>query len=107
MVISTAQAAEMLQKQSQLFATVFEHGSLSVEIYRPNGVDLQQPHDRDEIYVVISGSGEFVLEGKVSAFEPGTFIFVPAGAEHRFERFTEDFSTWVLFYGPIGGERSI
>jgi hypothetical protein len=23
---------------------------------------------------------------------------------HRFEDFTEDFSTWVFFYGPVGGE---
>jgi hypothetical protein len=32
---------------------LFRHGSLEVEFYRPEGVDLQQPHDRDEIYVVI------------------------------------------------------
>ena len=32
-------------------------------------------------------------------------IFVPAGIEHRFENFTDDFSTWVIFYGPAGGEK--
>jgi hypothetical protein len=24
---------------------------------------------------------------------------------HRFENFTDDFGTWVIFYGPEGGER--
>jgi hypothetical protein len=24
---------------------------------------------------------------------------------HRFEDFTDDFATWVIFYGPEGGER--
>jgi len=32
-------------------------------------------------------------------------LFVPAGVEHRFTRFTPDFVTWVIFYGPKGGER--
>tara|TARA_R110002073_G_scaffold49320_2_gene131727 strand:- start:169 stop:279 length:111 start_codon:yes stop_codon:yes gene_type:complete len=31
-------------------------------------------------------------------------IFVEAGAEHRFENFSEDFSTWVVFWGAEGGE---
>ena len=38
-------------------------------------------------------------------FGPGDLIFVPAGAEHRFEDFSDDLETWVAFYGPEGGER--
>jgi hypothetical protein len=30
---------------------------------------------------------------------------VPAGKAHRFENFTPDFATWVVFWGPQGGER--
>ncbi|MFT5765663.1 MAG: mannose-6-phosphate isomerase-like protein (cupin superfamily), partial [Saprospiraceae bacterium] len=37
-------------------------------------------------------------------FEAGDVLFVPAGVAHRFEKFTEDFATWVIFYGPKGGE---
>jgi hypothetical protein len=25
--------------------------------------------------------------------------------EHRFEEMSADFGTWVMFYGPVGGER--
>jgi len=39
------------------------------------------------------------------AFAPGDMLFVPAKMEHRFEDFSADFATWVLFYGPTGGER--
>lgn len=85
--------------------TLFEHGTLAVEIYKPEKVDLQQPHSRDEVYVVVSGTGEFVNGGERNTFAPGDFLFVPAGVEHRFENFTDDFSTWVLFYGPEGGEK--
>jgi len=33
-------------------------------------------------------------------------LFVPAGIEHRFENFTSDFATWVIFYGKEGGEKN-
>ena len=44
-------------------------------------------------------------QGERHRFGPGTVFFVPAGAEHRFENFTPDFSTWVVFWGPRGGEK--
>lgn len=86
------------------FAAVFCHGSLDVELYAPRGHDPQTPHTRDEVYVVVSGTGTFVRDGERVAFGPGDFLFVPAGVAHRFEDFTDDFATWVLFYGPEGGE---
>jgi len=40
----------------------------------------------------------------VKETQPGDLLFVPAGIVHRFEDFTDDFATWVMFYGPEGGE---
>ncbi|MEX0314503.1 MAG: cupin domain-containing protein [Allomuricauda sp.] len=105
MKINPKEALKKLAKNESPFITLFEHGTLSVEVYKPEKVDLQQPHTRDEVYVVISGTGEFFNGGVRTNFEPGDFLFVPAGVEHRFENFTDDFSTWVLFYGPEGGEK--
>lgn len=86
------------------YAVLFEHGSMQVGCYKPHEIDSQQAHVRDEIYVVQSGHGEFVLDGKKRTFEPGEVLFAPAGTAHRFENFSDDFSTWVVFYGPEGGE---
>lgn len=77
---------------------------MPVEIYRPAIVDNKKPHIQDELYVTISGSGNFYLAGERFAFKPGDVIFVPAEAERRFEDFKPDFATWVIFYGPLGGE---
>jgi mannose-6-phosphate isomerase-like protein (cupin superfamily) len=86
------------------FISVLEHGTLQVEIYAPQGEDPQQPHTRDEVYIVVRGSGVF-LNGSVRQwFSRGDLLFVPAGREHRFEAFTDDLVTWVIFYGPEGGE---
>jgi quercetin dioxygenase-like cupin family protein len=50
------------------------------------------------------GRGEYVCEGVRQNFEPGDFLFAAAGESHWFERFSDDFAVWVLFYGPEGGE---
>jgi len=85
-------------------AALFEHGSLQVKIYAPRGNDPQQPHTRDEAYVVARGSGWFVNGERRHRFAPNDVLFVKAGAVHRFDEFSDDFVTWVFFYGPEGGE---
>lgn len=86
------------------FAVAFRHGSMLLELYAPVGSDPQTPHQRDEIYIIQNGSGEISIGGERHAFKAGDAFFVAAGVEHRFERFSEGFSTWVVFWGPPGGE---
>jgi len=90
--------------QGERFVEVFEHGSLSVEVYAPRGSDPQQPHTRHEVYVVIEGSGDFIVRDSRQPFSPGDLLFAAAGETHRFENFGDDLILWVIFYGPEGGE---
>ena len=89
------------------YIELFRHGTLAVELYAPRGNDPQTPHTRDEIYVIISGTGHFRHGSHETTFGAGDVLFVPAGEEHRFEEFTDDFATWVFFYGPEGGEAEV
>ncbi len=107
MKISRQQAFHKLQGTKQEFMELFKHGSLSVEIYKPDKTDQQTPHSKDEVYIIISGSGEFINGNDRTHFTSGDFLFVPAGVEHRFIDFSEDFCTWVIFYGPEGGETEL
>jgi len=100
----TQALAQLPPSQTQRFAQIFEHGSLSVEVYAPQSHDPQTPHTRDEVYVVIQGSGEFINGNAGERFGPGDFLFVPAGVEHRFVNFSDGLVVWVIFYGPEGGE---
>lgn len=75
-----------------------------LELYAPRGIDDQQPHLQDELYFIAKGSGTFSCGGETVQFGPGDALFAAAGVEHRFEEFTDDFETWVVFYGPDGGE---
>ncbi len=98
------EARTALAKAGGEFVTLFQQGTLEIEIYRPVGVDRQKPHSKDELYVIISGTGTFVHGAARTPFTPGDVLFVEAGIEHRFVDFTSDFATWVFFYGPAGGE---
>ena len=91
--------------RGERFVELFQHGTLSVELYAPRGTDPQHPHTRDEVYVVAQGKGQFLNGGVRHGFGPGDVLFVPAGVVHRFEEFSDDLAVWVFFYGPEGGER--
>ncbi len=102
--LTVATGHQALSRLGAEFTSLLKRGGLEVEFYRPDGVDRQSPHSRDEIYVIASGSGTFVNDAVRHQFEPGEVLFVPAGTTHRFEDFTGDFATWVFFFGPDGGQ---
>jgi len=97
---------EKLKASGKEFKEFFKHGSLVIELYKPDKIDKQTPHTREEVYIIAAGSGRFYNGGEYVNFSQGDFLFVPAGIEHRFEDFTDDLITWVMFYGPEGGERT-
>jgi mannose-6-phosphate isomerase-like protein (cupin superfamily) len=90
-------------------ALLMRHGTMTLRYYAPRARDPQTPHEQDEIYVVASGSGIFALGKDEDSLErrrfgPGDAIFAPAAWVHRFEDFSDNFATWVVFWGPKGGE---
>ena len=58
--------------------------------------DRQQPHEDDELYVVLEGTGVLEIEGESVPVREGTAVFVEAGADHRFTAY-EHLSLLVLF----------
>ncbi len=86
------------------FTVLLKHGSMQVEYFAPDKIDMQTPHVQDEIYVIASGKSYFIRNNETIECKQGDILFVPAGMEHRFEQFSENFATWVIFYGKKGGE---
>jgi mannose-6-phosphate isomerase-like protein (cupin superfamily) len=58
--------------------------------------DRQQPHEDDEVYIVLEGTGVLDVEGKKVELREGHALFVPAHAEHRFSGY-ESLSLLVIF----------
>jgi mannose-6-phosphate isomerase-like protein (cupin superfamily) len=64
--------------------------------------DRQQPHEFDEVYLVLEGTGVLEVEGKTADLHEGQALFVPAGADHRFTAY-EQLSLLVVFNGAHSG----
>lgn len=83
----------------RLSVQAFDTGTIELRYYSPDTTDAQVPHTRDELYFVVAGRGSFVRGDTRISFAAGDVLFAAAGEVHRFEDFTPDFATWVLFYG--------
>jgi mannose-6-phosphate isomerase-like protein (cupin superfamily) len=64
--------------------------------------DRQQPHEYDEVYIVLEGSGVLEVEGTSTPLDEGGALFVPAGADHRFTAY-EHLALLVVFNGAHSG----
>jgi mannose-6-phosphate isomerase-like protein (cupin superfamily) len=59
--------------------------------------DRQQPHEDDEVYVVLEGRGTLEVAGDPVELVEGQAAFVPAQVEHRFVGY-ENLSVLVIFH---------
>lgn len=98
--LSARSAAAAVLPSGRLSHLAFAGDGIEIRHYAPKGEDRQSPHDRDEFYFVINGTGIYERAAEQVAFGPGDMLFAAAGETHRFVDFTPDFATWVLFYGP-------
>ena len=61
--------------------------------------DRQQPHEDDELYVVLDGRGTLDVAGEAVELVEGQAAFVAAGVEHRFTGY-ESLALLVVFRRP-------
>ena len=93
-----AEAKDRLVAAAGGYEIVHESPGLELGVYvlvAPEP-DRQQPHEDDEVYVVLEGSGMLDVEGKSVPVAEGTAVFVEAGADHRFSAY-EQLSVLVIF----------
>jgi len=90
--------ARRLREAGGGYEIVHESAGLELGVYvlvAPEP-DRQQPHEDDEVYVVLEGMGVLEVEGESIPVEEGSAVFVEAGAEHRFSAY-EQLSVLVIF----------
>ena len=75
--------------------------SCGIYVLQPGELDLQQPHNEDEIYFVISGSARMRLIGDQPTedrpIKAGDIIFVKALHEHKFHDVKQELVLLVVF----------
>ena len=97
----TRDAVERLRTAGGGYEIVHESPGLELGVYvlvAPEP-DRQQPHEDDEVYVVLEGNGTLEVEGERVDLREGQAVFVPAGADHRFVGY-EQLAVLVVFERP-------
>ena len=92
-------AAARVAEAANPYLVLFERADVTVDLFIPRESDNQSPHDRDELYIVVTGKGTFRRGKELVRFGPGDVLFVRAHEPHRFESYSGDFKTWVIFFG--------
>jgi len=95
---SIAEAQRRLESANGGYELVHRSPGLEIGVYVlvAPAADGQQPHDDDEVYVVLNGRGTLEVEGKSFDVSEGDALFVEAGAEHHFTGY-ESLAVLVIF----------
>ena len=94
-------AARNLSWKPGRSAEVFIDGEMEIRFTGQPTKGMQVPHDRDEFYIVASGTARYRVEELVTDVGPGDLLFASAHAPHGFEEYSDDFAIWIGFYGPV------
>lgn len=90
--------ADQKWKEGIWFTNAFTKNEFELEFFAPRGRDYQTPHEKDEFYIIVSGTADLRKEKEIINCRAGDAVFVAAGEAHRFENISEDFATWVIFF---------
>jgi len=82
-----------------LYYEFLRHDAMSLGVYRlpAGGDDPQEPHDEDEVYVVLDGRATLEVADEATPVASGSVVYVERGVDHRFVDIEEDLVTLVVF----------
>jgi mannose-6-phosphate isomerase-like protein (cupin superfamily) len=96
---------DLLARQAtsdRLYLEFLREEALSAGLYvlLAGAADPQQPHNEDEVYVVMSGRGRITVGAEDRPVNAGSVVFVPRHVPHHFHSIEEDLRIIVFFAPP-------
>lgn len=67
----------------------FETLTKRIGILSGKNLSYQYHHKRSEVWVIVSGQGEFILDGKLTLVKVGDILDIPVGAKHGIKAITD------------------
>ena len=82
---------DKIKKDNSYFHTFINKDSLAAGILflKPGEEDIQEPHENDEVYFVISGNGYLKIKNKNYKVSKEKLFFVAKGLPHDFHSNTK------------------
>ena len=80
-----------------------DHFSFGYVTLEPNGGQVPwHNQEQDEIYFIVSGTGEMCLDDERRAVHGGQMVFIPPQAFHQLTNTGDEPLTMIYCYGPAG-----
>jgi mannose-6-phosphate isomerase-like protein (cupin superfamily) len=94
-----AARTEVQDRTGELYLEFLRRDSMSCGLYvlEPGADDPQEPHQEDEVYVVVAGRARLSMADQDQPVGPGSVLFVARAVPHRFHDVTERLSVLVFF----------
>ena len=91
--------AEVQHRTGELYLEFVRRDSMSCGLYvlEAGAEDPQDPHEEDEVYVVLEGRAQLRAAGQDQPVGPGSVVFVARTVPHRFHTVSERLSVLVFF----------
>jgi mannose-6-phosphate isomerase-like protein (cupin superfamily) len=91
--------AEVQRRTGELYLEFLRRDSMSCGLYvlEAGADDPQEPHQEDEVYLVLAGRARLEVAGRDHPVGPGSVLFVARTVPHRFHGITERLSVLVFF----------
>jgi mannose-6-phosphate isomerase-like protein (cupin superfamily) len=91
--------AEVQYRTGEPYLEFLRRDSMSCGLYvlEAGAADPQDPHQQDEVYVVLEGRATLAVAGQDRPVGPGSVVFVGRTVPHRFHGITERLSVLVFF----------
>jgi mannose-6-phosphate isomerase-like protein (cupin superfamily) len=91
-VVDLAEILKGLKQNKKYLTDLFSSNGIEAGILYlfDDQEDIQTPHQVDEVYLVLEGSGYIDINEEGRKISKGNIIFVPSNAKHRFTRDDQD-----------------
>ncbi|MEF8775591.1 MAG: cupin domain-containing protein [Haloarculaceae archaeon] len=97
--VSTEEVITALEEEDAQFAEVLGTESVTIEIGKYPTASPKNPHNEDEVYYIVSGSGMIRVGDETYNVETGDVVFVEQGFEHDFFNIDEEITALTIFLG--------
>ena len=78
----------------------FSMGQVTLE---PNGGQVPwHNHEQEEVYFIVSGTGQMCLGGEMETMTAGQMVYIPPGEYHQLTNTGEAPLVFLYCYGPAG-----
>jgi mannose-1-phosphate guanylyltransferase len=97
--VSLSEFVEELDDGESHYLDVLDEDSMRVEIARYPNPAPKYPHDEDELYYILSGSGTARVGDEEYALGEGDLLYVERGREHAFVDIEAELTALIVFAG--------